>query len=464
MNIQETEDKLIKFCEGLFLENLLSQEELKKCYIAFKTESKPSNLNQGIEDILFNNDLQNYGMSKEQAFNNIDLLLGQNKYITCKITNYQSKYVNRESTDRIKYTLFSTEETDTSMKYLYLKNLQDLDNEENTNYNDKLVKNIIFKIEKKNNDDYVIMNYYTGELLKAQTDKQIILNGTNLTDNSYFKLHKQNKYHRFESKIYPNYFIDASNPIKLSEGSRPTQFWKLEIIASDSDELDKLSNTTFSADNTRSLIQKFINQYTTSRIDYMIINAKIKFIELLQEKTKNILNKNGLIIENIRSRVNDGELKLNEEQIMRIESSIYSEVVNNEIEALEQYKIDLKLQAQQINGSIIQDNTEEVYAINAIINKSIEKTKTQINTLNDILDKVNSESKYLTSTSDKLDKNIEKQNTLNDRSYINSNFIEIQNTHNVLNYRIFIGLLITISIFSLYLGFKLINKYKQEFK
>jgi hypothetical protein len=196
----------------------------------------------------------------------------------------------------------------------------------------------------------------------------------------------------------------------------------------------------------------------------MIINAKIKFIELLQEKSKNILSKNGLIIENIRSRVDDGELNLSEEQIMRIESSIYSEVVNNELEALEKHKIDLQLQAQQINGSIINDNIEEVYAIDAIIKKSIEKTKTQINTLNDILDKINSESKYLTSTSDKLDKTIEKQNTLNDRSDTNSKLIEKQNNRNILDFRIFIGLIITICILSLYLGFKLINKYKKEFQ
>lgn len=464
MNVYEIETKLIKFCEGLFRENLLSQEELKQCRIAFKNNDTTDIQTEFKASDIINNDLKNYGMSEDQAFNNIDIIFSKNKYIICKLINYQIKSLNREDSKRIKYTLFSTEETDTTKQYLYIKNLQDLDNQNNTNYNDKLVKNITFRIEKIDSTNYVIMNYFTGQLLKATKDKKIILDSTTKTEDNYFKINKNNKYYRFESTKYPNHYIDASNPIKLTEGSRNTQNWKLDIISdTNNDELDKQSNTTFSAITTRSLIDKFLKEYNNARLNYMFTNAKIKFIEILQNKTKDVLSRNGLIMEYIRNRVNNGNLKLNEEQIMKLEANIYNEVVNNEIELLEQLKTELKINAQKINAELIAGNISNVFSINNIIDKAINKTKTQLNTLNDILDKVNSESRILNSTNIQLNQKIAKQTDLNDRSSINNKLIDTIKSKQNIDYKILTGLSIVISIMIIYLLFKVINKKRLEF-
>lgn len=460
MDIKETENKLIKFCEGLFREDLLSQEDLEKCRISFNVNDASNSLNNGIDNILLTNNHKNYGMSPDQSFNNTDLILQNNKYIECRLVNYQRKSIDRENIERIKYTLYSTSETDKTLKYLYIKNMEDLSS---ITDNEKIMKNITFKIEKVNVDDYVIMNYHTGELLKCNLDKRVILDGLNKTDSSYFKLHKQNKSFRFESKVFPNHFIDASNPIYVSQGSRPTQFWKLEII---SKEEDKLSNNTdnLNADITRNLINKFIKNYSYSRMDYMIIQAKIKYIDLLQQKTRSILNREGVIIEYIRNRIDNGELKLNEKEVMDIESSIYSEVINNEIIALENEKNDLKLQANKINNTILINNIKNVDKINDLIDKAIENTKTQLETLNDILDKVNNETKLLVESDTIIKDNINKKKSLNEKSDINTELVNIQNKSQTHNYRILIFILLCIICLIIYLVFTLINKIQLELK
>jgi len=463
MNVQETENKLIKFCEGLFRENLISQEDLKKCHIAFK-QNNTSNL----EDVtntntVLNNDLKNYGMHEDQSFNNINLMFSQNKFIVCKLHNFQRKSINREESKRIKFTLYSTKETNTTMQYLYIKNLDDLDNKDNTNYDDKLVKNITFKLEKVSANEYIIINYFTGELLTVTDDKKLILTKNNKSELTLFKLHNHDKHYRFESIKYPNNYISASNPISLTTDSSPTQYWKIELISKEDDELDKLSSTSFNATNTRALIQKFIKEYTNTRLKFMIINAKIKYIEILQSKAKDTLGRSGLIMEYIRSRVNNNELKLTEQQILRLEASIYNEFINNEIEHLENTKNNLRVEAQKINGSLIVGNINRVKTINNTIDKAIENTKSQLETLNEILDKVNSESRNLYTTSTQLNKHINKQSDLNFRSNKNTELITSVNKKNNTDYYVYISLMVIITCFIIYLSYKLVNKYKVEF-
>lgn len=460
MDIKETETKLIKFCEGLFREDLLSQDDLKKCRISFNVNDTSNSLNNDIDNVLLTDNNKNYGMSPDQAFNNTDLILQNNKYIECRLVNYQRKAIDRENIERIKYTLYSTSETDKTLKYLYIKNIDDITSATD---NEKIMKNITFKIEKVNTNDYVIMNYNTGELLKCNLDKRVILDGLNKTDSSYFKLHKQNKSFRFESKVFPNHFIDASNPIYVSQGRRPTQFWKMEIISKEEDELNNNNKNDLNADITRNLINRFIKNYSYSRMDYMIIQAKIKYIELLQQKTRSVLNREGVIIEYIRNRIDNGELNLNEKEVMDIESSIYSEVINNEVLALENEKNDLKLQARKINGSILMNNIKNVDKINDLIDKAIENTKTQLETLNDILDKVNNETKLLVETDTIIKNKIDKKQSLNEKSDRNTELVNIQNKTQTYNYRTLIFILLCIICLIIYLSFTLTNKIQLEF-
>jgi uncharacterized FlgJ-related protein len=77
-----------------------------------------------------------------------------------------------------------------------------------------------------------------------------------------------------------------------------------------------------------------MKKYESSRIDYLLNSAKIKYIEILQKRIKSMVAKKGILIEYLRDRVANGEIKLSTEDLMIIEANIYEEVVNNEIQTI----------------------------------------------------------------------------------------------------------------------------------
>jgi hypothetical protein len=460
MNKEETKNKLISFCEGLHKEGLLTNEELKNCYVAFEKKSYNSSLKKIGNIPSLNNNLKNYGMNEEQSMKLDNILIGNNNIIKCNINIYKTIINDKEESERKKYTLYTSLETNTTAKYLYIKDLEGQDNPENDNYNDKILENIIFKITKTNKNLYTIRNFYTNELIKCQMDKSIKLDGTNQTDNALFKLYQHDKYVRFESYTFPNFFLTGNNPLNLTEGSINSQYWKLDIIDDNNTELID-NDDEYNANYTRQLIKNYITTYELDRAEYNLQVAKLKYLEILKKKILNIVKKNGIISNYLRSRIRNKEINITENQMRNLEANIYSEVKNNEIvminDNIDQINIMLKNSNSKMNNKIT-----ELLEINKLIDDAIEEKKTELTSLNQLLDKVNNETKNLNSKFTLLNNNINTKTEINEKSTINNSIIDKQYNQEIINYRLIIIIFVITVIGIIFLSFKLLAKIKKE--
>lgn len=461
MNRQETKEKLIKFCEGLNKEGLLSNEELKSCRASFDASSVSLEKIGNIPKI--NDNLSNFGMSKDQSISADKLMLGSNKNTLTRIITYKNKRNKDGISKKTKMTLYSTIESDTSAKLLYIRDLDGIENSNSDNFDDKIVNNITFRLTKNDKGQYTIRNIFTNELLKAQMDKKIMLEGTNETPSALFNIKNIGKYIKFESVSFPGYFIDASNPLKVIDGSVPTQNWQLELIDDNEDITENSSNNNkYSAEHTRQLVNNYMKNYEVSRIDYLLDSAKIKYIDILQKRIKSMVTKKGILIEYLRDRVNNGEIKLSSSDLMVIEANIYEEVVNNEIELLETQK-EIIRESRFNNRNNTSSNFEAISSIYKLLDEAIKNKKVEINTLNELMDKVNVESKKLNNDDNEISSVLEVKENIYERSSHNNKIIDFQYSKEVNNYRLFIAIFIVTLIFGGYIGYKLLKRIKKEF-
>lgn len=460
MNRQETKEKLIKFCEGLNKEGLLSNEELKSCRASFDASTASIAKIGNIPKI--NDNLSNYGMSKDQAMSADKLVLGTNKNTLARIVIYKNKRNKDGVSKKTKMTLFSTIESDTSAKLLYIKELEGNDNSNNDTFDDKIINNITFRITKNDRGQYTIRNIFSNELLKVKMDKNIMLDGTNETPNALFNIKNVGKYIKFESVSFPGYYINASNPLKVIDGSIPTQNWQLELIDDNDDSIEgSTNNSEYSAEHTRQLVNNYMKKYEVNRIDFLLNSAKIKYINILQNRIKSMVSKKGILIEYLRDRVANGEIRLSKEDLMIIEANIYEEILNNEIEQLEVKKVTID-DNKYINKTNISSNYNAIITIYKLLDEAIENKKVELNTLNKLMDKVNVESKKLNMDEQEISSVLEIKEDIYDRSSHNNNIIEMQQTQEMINFRLFIGIFIVALIFGAYGGLKLLNRIKAE--
>jgi hypothetical protein len=459
MNKLETKDKLIKFCQGLHKEGLLSNEELKECHSAFNKRSVGLSRIGNLPKI--NDNLENYGMSKDQSLQSDKLLLGMNKEIICRIVSHQTQRTKDDESKKVKLTLFSSMETDITANNLYIKNIENTGDSNNDYFNDKLVSNITFKLTKTDNGLYTIKNLYSNELVRVEMDKRVKINATNQTNNSLFNIKLIGKYVKFESNVFPGYFLSASNPLKVIEGSSPLQNWNLEIIENDNENLDISNNNEYTASYTRQLVEEYLKNYEISRIDYLMNSAQIKYIEILQNRIKNIVSRNGIMIKYIEDRINNGEIKIPNEQLMKIKSNMYEEVINNEIELLE---VEKNLLKEKLNNNKLKNdfNKNNIVNIVKLLNDAIQEKKLELATLNQFIDKVNNETKKLNHKDNEISNIITLKEEIFDKSTHNNTIIEKQYQQNILNFRIILGLYIILSGFAIFLSYKLYKKIKKE--
>lgn len=457
MNRQETKEKLISFCEGLHKEGLISNQDLKECRTAFNNTT--SNLEKIGNIPLLNDNLKNYGMSKDQAINTDIVVLGTKKNILTRIVIYKNKRNRDGPSKKVKQTLYSTLETDTSANLLYVKELEGSDNLLNDKFDEKLVQNITFKLTKKDNGQYTIRNAYTNELLKVQMDKKVKMDGINETPSSLFNIKMVGRFVKFESATFPGYYINAQNPLSIVEGSIPTQNWQLEIIDEQSDEKENVNPAVYVAEQTRQLVNNYMQNYEVARMEYLLNKGKIKYIDILINRIKNIVGKNGILMKYMTDRVYNGELDMTKEDLMKIEASMSEEVINNEIERLENKKIDIgELASDELDKTMYNDDAiEKIYTL---LDEAIESKKVELETLNKLMDKVNIETKSLNSKDDAITKQLDSKEDIFERSTHNNKIIEKQYANTVMNYRLFIGLFIVTICAIIYLVFKLVNRAK----
>ena len=462
MNKEETKEKLLKFCQGLHNEGLLSNEELKECSLTFNNTSQLSDLKSVIPQL--NDNLKNFGMSPEQSLEQDILTLGNNNIINCRLVSYQYSRNRDEENKKEKLTLFSTVETDTTSRTLYLKKLNNLDDKHNSNYDNQILENIIFKLEKNNQGLYTIRNTSSNELLKVNLDKHVIIDGTNHTDNALFNIvnygNGNSNSFRIESHVFPGFYLNAENPLTITDGSRATHNWKIEIINNE-DDLEKINDDTFNASYTRQLINNYLTNYEAGRFNYILMNAKIKFIDLLKARVRNIVSNNGSIMNYLRNRVRNKELDLSESKLMILSANINNEIVNNELEILNHIQTLIKADNKDIIHDI-NSNTNTIIKINKLIDTAIESKKTELATLNQLLDKINDETRNLNEKDAQIKVVLETKEDLEERSTHNNNTINNLIKQENINYKVIIGLYVFVGVMILYLGYKLYNKIQKE--
>jgi len=269
------------------------------------------------------------------------------------------------------------------------------------------------------------------------------------------------KYVKLESVAFPGYYLNGNSPLNVVDGSVYTQNWLLEII-DDNTNVKKGKNTDYIAEHTRQLINEYLKNYESNRLNYLMDSAKIKYIEILKKRIKTIVNRNGVLINYLKDRVSNGELNIPKEQLMLMEASIYEEVEYNEIELLDQMKMDIERKSN-ISKSNTNNTQEFLMKINTSLDDAIAQKRTELATLNDLMDKVNYETKQLNTKDNELQKILHKKEDIHERSTINHNLVEKQYAQATLNYRLFLGMYIVLIASIMFLSFKLLQKSKQYF-
>ena len=460
MNKEETKTKLIKFCKGLHKEGLINNEELKHCHTSFDNMN-PNTLQNITKLPIINDNLQNFGMSIDQSINQDKLIIGNNKKIQCRLLSNQNKRNKDGSSSKVKMTLYSTMETSKSANNLFIKHLE---GENLINNNDNsIIQNITFELEKNNQGLYTIKNLFSNEYIKVNMDKSVITEGNNKTNNSLFKIINHNNLYKFESHVFPGYYLNAQNPIKVTEGNINTQNWEIEIIKNDENLNDNNDdNVAFNAGYTRQLISNYLDTFELNRFDYILMNAKLKFIDLLKKKTILVIANNGLILEYLRERVKNNEIDLTKSQLMKIAANLKNEIINNEIVMLDDQKEIIQNKSSQLINDM-NSNTNTLFEINNLIDTAIEEKNIQLATLNQLLNKVNSETKYLNHQDKNFTEILNHKLDISFRSTHNNKIIEQLWNQNNINFWLYIFLFIGLSLIIIFLTYKLLNKIKKEF-
>jgi hypothetical protein len=468
MSMNNTNELVKKWCNNLYKEGLITRQDKDKCLLG---EQKQEELKDYVRSL--SSKEYSFGMSKFQGASATDIDLTKDEEIKCiirttsgfKTQNYSNNLqdsntqqnINNKNNLNNKKNIYNDNDLDI-YRYLsvYMKELVIIkDDDYENNYMSN--KNIIFTLRLHSNGYYTLINDEFNTYIKVIETKEIV-NEKNLTDGCYFKLTKvdiNNKtFYKFESVVFPKYFLTSGQPIVISNNSSKAQLWNMIDISVPDEVSDSTEKLNEEINN--NLLDKILNNLNQQRFNYFTVLAQIEFLKELKEQIK---LKQQVIIDLIYKNYENGKIDINQNVFNSIVDSIKNEfnvqeeqLIDNKINELETESLGLK---KKLNFNKKMDN------IFTILNEAIANKRYQITALNNVFKKVNSNNNILNKKIKVLD---EKENKIDEilitSEKNNESSIKLFKTYKNNYYVYFIVIIIAILLI-LYLLYRLVNRIKE---
>jgi hypothetical protein len=381
MNYQETKQKVLKLCDNLNKEGLLTEAELENCRRSFTLEGQEIDLE--LYKFAKTSKEFSFGMNDNQGVDVLYTDLTKSKLIKCFLASADKKsYLSvRPGIPNELYMAPNEITEDTQTYILFIIELQKVGKYAGT---------------------YTITNSATGNYMEVNQDKTVSALSNILNDNCFFKLAQSGPtqfLYTFESAKYPGKYLIADNPVAIS-GTGP-KYWVIERINPETDIQD--DNNALKKDETTGLIDNLLIKINSAKLNYYAILAQIEFLNLIKNKMLNLVKSQGDIMNNYFDKKDNRELDISEDLLKYIQFSINNEVRSREVSQIDDMINELIVEAERLKGEENDSANEKALKLRSLIDKQIESKKTQIASLNQMIESIGARQRDLNQQQDLID-------------------------------------------------------------
>jgi hypothetical protein len=441
MNYQETKQKVLKLCDSLNKEGILSEAELENCRRSFAFEGQ--NIDLELYKLAKTSKEYSFGMSENQGTDMLYNDLTKAKQIKCFLASADKKsYLSIRPGIPSSVYLAPNEITQDSQEYaVFIIELQRVG---------------------KYTGSYTILCASTNTYLSINKDKTISATGTELSDDSYFKLVQggPSQYlYTFESAKYPGRYLISDNPVIVS-GTGP-KYWYIERISPNTDIVSS-DDSGIKKDETAALIDDLLAKINAAKLNYYMILSQIEFLSLMKNKMYNLVKSQGDIMNYYFDKKDNRELDISEDLLKYIQFSINNELRSHEGSQIDDRINELTAEAEKIKGSEYMAANAKAQRLQDLINKQIEGKKSQIASLNTMISSISARQRDLNQEQELIETKQDRITTK--KQVIDKNYdLSMNNTSGYrveLYYTIATGIILLALIG--FFGYKLWQKFSSE--
>ncbi len=472
MDYQETKAKVLKLCDNLAAQGLISKAELAECQRAYVQIGSAAD---GTLPEAKTSAEHSFGMLGEQGRNSLGQDLTRKKQFKAYIRSSQGiRVMDRagEKPDRVGEKPDRTgdkalDDGSDGARYLSVRNggvlyMESLTPAQLINQPADSSGGMrqVFTVQIQANGHYSIMNDATGNYVKVGgADNGVSADTNNLIESAYWKLITKSigKIYAFESVARPGFYLTAGIPVTITKGQSPDQNWTLDRL---SDELEsETAQAEFEASNGRILANKLLADVAEIRLRYYAILAKIGFLEMLRNKILNMTKRDGDIMSYYYDLRANRSIQMSDELLQSISVSVDTEIRNREILKLDEEIRELALESERLEGTELADSSRTVQKLNGVIDRLINDKKNQISAVNLIMEKINAK---------QLDLNEEEDNVVSRQKYqatkgvvnnVNTQISDMKSRDYQTEYWFLIGLYVLTGMAILFFAVKLYRRY-----
>jgi hypothetical protein len=464
MNYQDTKAKVLKLCDNLAAQGLISKDELAACQKSYVQIG--ASADDGTFPEAKTSSEHSFGMLGEQGRNAIGQDLARKKQFKAYIRSSQGVRVTDRAGD-----MALDDGSAVTGRYLTVRNggvlyMESLTPAELINQPADSSGGMrqVFTIQMQANGHYSIMNDATGNYVKLGSVRggdngMVVADTNNLTESAYWKLITKSvgKVYSFESVARPGFYLTAGIPVTVTKDQSPAQNWTLDRL---SDELDSESAAAeFEASNGRTLANKLLSDVAEIRLRYYAILAKIGFLEMLRNKILNMTKRDGDIMSYYYDLRANRSIQMSDELLRSISVSVDSEIRNREILKLDEEIRELALESERLEGTELAESSRIVQKLNGVITRLINDKKNQIAAVNLILERINAKQMDLNEEEDTINKRLNYQATKGIVNNVNMDISNMKSRDYQTEYWFLIGLYVLIGMAILFFAVKLYRRY-----
>ena len=461
MDYQETKKKVINWCEELEKEGVISKNDLDKCYKSFVSFGTETTVQK--HPNAKTNKQHSFAMTKKQGANSVGEDLTKKKYLQCFLkTRYGFSKNDRTGKDITKNENGDKEE------FRYLSIREGIEDNKQVKTQMYLAsdtdRDIIFSrfvITLQDNGLYTIMNYGTGNYLKVEVDKRLIIETNNITDGAYFEMKSKGENVVFIPRVFPEFKLTPKvNKLILTDGNRPEHNWIIDELPEE--EEVEMGSDQVNLIKIKDSVQKIISKMIKVKYEYYNYLAQIEFLKLLETKLRNMVQTNGDIMNSLYNRRDDASTDerkiLTENLLQNISYTMNEELENKELIDIDQEIDNLTLEAMKFKAQKLYTSDIELNKLIRMLNEKNEEIKTEIQSQRQLIGFYNKEQKSLNKKSETINHELDNYKS---KSITNdTNYKIINDKKTILNneYYFYIAIIILSIIMIGFLGHKLYQR------
>lgn len=499
MNEIQTRDKGLLLCKNLLDKGILTQSDYEQCLQIYQPSTGLSKavagVVQGIPEAKTSAEIS-FGMTKKQGTDELGYDVAKKPSYTAffKLVNSKSFYrqTNRKGISHANSSFSEPDVTNdssdpgsdptldpdnTSSIYMTLKldtgilYLTEID----TNTADAAT-NAVFNVELRQDGNYTIQNDITKYYIRVGTDPEtkepvVLSDNSELVADCLFKQTPLtgNQY-EFESVAKKGYYLSALHDNGLIVGlstMREGRVWELEFLGGGEmgpgDIDSSMSTDIYDTSEAKTIIYNVLRDVKAARSKYYLLEAQLDFLNGLREQIVNMVSENGPLMKYYNNLAAARTPGMTTDLLDSLSYSMRTEITGRELYAIDQELNKLNLDATKIRQAEMQDGSTKILRVRQIITSLIDERRKQIAGLTKLLDKITIRQNSLSSHEDITTQEMNYYDTTGQIISINSNISQSRGTHNRQEYWGLIGFIVLITLFAIFMSYKLWTRWQIVF-